>query len=766
MSTARTSVYGLRTYLAIAFTTLCLLLTIFLVMVVDLRVSRQVKADIGGNLREMSHHIGGQLDRAMSERWREVREMAERIDVSQGSAAMPANQAAIDSLQRTYPYYAWIGITDLSGKVLVSTGGALAGVDVSKRPWFGQAFNGIHVGDVHEAKLLAAILQAPGEEPLRFVDVAFPYKGADGKVAGVLGAHLSFAWAADVQQSIIEPVDVNRAVDALIVSFDDTVLLGPKDLQGKKLPAAVLRPAREDNAKGVSLARWPDGQEYLAAVNQSTGFGPFPGMGWQIVVREKADEAYKPVRELRAWVLLAGLGVALLFTLVGVAVARAITRPLGELSRAAAAVEAGATEQLSPVKVSYSELSTLTGAFTSLVDNLKRNEADLRELNVELEARVASRTQALGKALEQVQDNQQRLRTVVDTAQGAYVGADFKGVITDWNDQAQELLGWSREEIVGQPILALIPERFHKASRFALAHFHETGSAHLIVGNIERLVRKKDGSEMLAEIRTGVIDTPHLQLFSTFIYDISERKRVEQMKSEFVATTSHELRTPLTAIHASLDMINSGMAGPLPPPAKKLVEIAHQSSLRLVRLVNDILDVEKIESRQMVFDKVPQTLGPVLEQAVMATRSFAEEFDVDFAIDVAADAESVVVEVDTDRVQQVLVNLLSNAAKIAPAGSVVGVGLALVDGRLRVSVTDHGAGVPKEFRSRIFQRFAQVDASDSRAKGGTGLGLNICKKIVEEHGGAIDYTSEPGCTVFFFDLPLAEVRERDPAAQV
>ena len=228
-----------------------------------------------------------------------------------------------------------------------------------------------------------------------------------------------------------------------------------------------------------------------------------------------------------------------------------------------------------------------------------------------------------------------------------------------------------------------------------------------------------------------------------------------RLKDEFLATVSHELRTPLTAIYASLDMLHSGMGGELPADARELIGISLKSAERLVRLVNDVLDVEKIESRSMAYHRVPQPLLPLVEQAITATQSYADQYQVEFELNAAA--ESAVVSVDADRIIQVIVNLLSNAAKFSPAGgAVVHVSVRQLPGAMRVSVKDAGSGIPEAFRDRIFQRFAQVDASDRRQKGGTGLGLNICKSIIEEHQGTIDFVSEAGkgCE-FYFDLPLA-----------
>jgi signal transduction histidine kinase len=251
-----------------------------------------------------------------------------------------------------------------------------------------------------------------------------------------------------------------------------------------------------------------------------------------------------------------------------------------------------------------------------------------------------------------------------------------------------------------------------------------------------------------------VWDEQVLAGFVVIAQDLSERKKIEQLKNEFISTLSHELRTPLTSIRGALGLLAGGAAGEMPGPARSLLEIASKNCERLVRLINDMLDVEKIESGSMRFDAVVQPLLPLLEQAVAATTAFADQFQVSF--DLRSEAGETYAAVDADRLLQVLVNLLSNASKFAPAGDVVEVRLRRLQAVARVSVIDHGVGIPTEFRSRIFQKFAQADATDSRQKGGTGLGLNISKAIVEKHRGTIDFISEPGVqTEFYVDLPLA-----------
>lgn len=212
------------------------------------------------------------------------------------------------------------------------------------------------------------------------------------------------------------------------------------------------------------------------------------------------------------------------------------------------------------------------------------------------------------------------------------------------------------------------------------------------------------------------------------------------------------MRTPLTSIAGSLGLLIGGASGKLPPAADRLLAIAYSNSQRLVRLINDILDIEKIESGQATFDLKPVALRPLIEQAVEANRGYADSFGARIRFD--PDAANAPVRADVDRLIQVVTNLLSNAVKFSPPDADVEVGIENRSHAVRVTVRDYGPGIPTDFKSRIFEKFAQADSSDARQRGGTGLGLNIVKQIVDQHGGRVGFADAAGGgTLFYFELP-------------
>ncbi len=243
--------------------------------------------------------------------------------------------------------------------------------------------------------------------------------------------------------------------------------------------------------------------------------------------------------------------------------------------------------------------------------------------------------------------------------------------------------------------------------------------------------------------------------FVSIVHDITDRKAVEKAKTEFLSTVSHELRTPLTSIKGALGIIDAGATGELNDKLKSLVSIALKNSNRLNRLINDILDIEKIQSGKMDFNLQMMDLSELITEAIEANDSYAKTLGVSFQTE-GTDAP-LIVNGDKDRLMQVMANLLSNAAKFSHSGQCIDVSLTKRGTKIRVAVKDSGTGIPKASQATIFEKFTQADSSDQREKGGTGLGLSIVKVMVEAHGSNIAFDSVEGeGTTFYFDLDLLE----------
>lgn len=352
------------------------------------------------------------------------------------------------------------------------------------------------------------------------------------------------------------------------------------------------------------------------------------------------------------------------------------------------------------------------------------------------EARVLAA--ARGQALATVEA---RARVILDHAVEPILIFDAAGQIEDANSAAQRLLGWDLPGLQTHPISELVPG--------LLSHLRSTGG----VGAIrEAIAFARDGEPIPVEVGLNAVSMEGHTLFAAFLRDLRDRRRVERIKNEFIAVVSHELRTPLTSIRGTLGLLEGGVTGELPERAKDLIRIAHQNARHLSSLVDDILDLEKLEAGKLRLDLDTQLLGPLLERAVESSEGLAAKFGV--GLEVVGPLPRAEARVDGGRLVQVLNNLISNAAKHTPPGTSVQLSLIAEGLHWRLQVRDQGPGVPESFQSSLFEKFTQADSTEIRKVPGTGLGLAISRSLVERMGGAIGFRNEPdGGATFYVDLP-------------
>ena len=386
-------------------------------------------------------------------------------------------------------------------------------------------------------------------------------------------------------------------------------------------------------------------------------------------------------------------------------------------------------------KLSY--VCVLTGLMFSMFLAFKKEEATASELR---------------KSLQKNLDSEGSIRAIVDTVVDGIITIGEAGNIETFNPAAAKIFGFKMEEMIGRNVKMLMPDPYHSEHDGYLAAYRDTGEARIIGIVREVTGRRKDGTEFPMDLSISEMEVSGKRIFTGIVRDISERVEADRMKSEFVSTVSHELRTPLTAIRGALGLVGSGVFGDMTGKATRMIDLAQSNTERLINLVNDLLTMEKLQSGEMDFHMERVSLTDILIESVKVNKPFADEHKVTF--EVTGTIPDAFVNGDHERLGQVIANLLSNAAKFSPEGDIVEISLVRREDYFRVSVSDRGPGIPEEFRRRLFDRFSQADSSDSRQKGGTGLGLNISMSIVERHGGEIDVESSLGeGSTFFFDLP-------------
>ncbi|WP_404344993.1 diguanylate cyclase domain-containing protein [Vreelandella venusta] len=356
----RARIIGLITSLVVA-------ITLLLSWVASKEAAIQLETNIGYDSADTAYQMVDKLNRSMDARIKEVRLLLGINEFADHTNTL-LMRAQLEHLQRNYDVVSWIGVTDASGTVVASTGGILEGSSIAQRPVFTEGQNGLWVGDVHDAVMLAQLLPNPTGEPIQFVDIAAPLYNQRGTFTGVLGVHLSWEWATQVKNSMFSPKLREQQTDLLLLSSQGTVLLGPDELVGQ--PLAFIRTSSESTTPEWFIETWPDGQRYVTGVARSQGFGDFPGLGWVAVSRQPVATAFAPVERLYEIILGTGLLVALLFSIIGWVVASRLVAPLTRLARAADNIQTVTSRCAMTLETGSPELKRLSTSMRDMVERL------------------------------------------------------------------------------------------------------------------------------------------------------------------------------------------------------------------------------------------------------------------------------------------------------------------------------------------------------------------------------------------------------------
>ncbi|AKI01035.1 PAS domain S-box [Hoeflea sp. IMCC20628] len=397
---------------------------------------------------------------------------------------------------------------------------------------------------------------------------------------------------------------------------------------------------------------------------------------------------------------------------------------------------------------------SFTAPLNRLTAEIKHSSGHKKLENLPLERgdEIGELARAFDQKTRALATKEAKLTAIVDNTVDGLFTTDAQGTVETFNRACEGIFGYKANEVIGRNVTMLMPAPYLGAHQGTLEQDQGLG---------EREVEgsRKDASEVPLDLSVSEVNIGDRIIYSSIVRDISERKRMDIMKDEFISTVNHELRTPLTAIQGSLGLLMALSGNNADTKSQKLLRLSYDSCLRLSRLVNDILDMEKIAAGKLDYQLEVVEVCHLVAEVVERQQSFAEKYGVEFGL--RFDVTEAYVNLDQDRFDQALVNLLSNAAKFSEYGDKVEVRVSVnSNSNVEVSVCDCGSGIPEAFRSKIFGKFAQADGSATRIKGGSGLGLNITKKIIEAFDGTVTFESEEGVgSTFTFTLPACPARK-------
>ena len=503
-------------------------------------------------------------------------------------------------------------------------------------------------------------------------------------------------------------------------------------------------------------------------------FSHIPSANYTIGLVVPEQQIMSPVTNLQNIFVYIFLTAAAFVFLIAYIISRKVTLPIVSLNKMVKKISNGNwSEVLEPT--GSTETYELTKSFNTMADSIKNrehslllSEQKLEKINIELEQRIAERTKELESINNELEDQvnekitaEHALRNsealLQSTGHLAHIGGWklnlLNGDLT-WTEETYHIHGLSLDE---KPTLDSAMRYMTKDSKELFESSIRDAKEYGKAFDIEVIHEQENGTKKWLRILCHIYkhDNVIIELIGA-CQDISELKKVERIKDEFISAVSHELRTPLTSISGSLSLLKSGNIATVSEDAMGMLDIASRNSERLLLLINDLLDMEKLELGKMNFSLLPLSLSDLLNQAINENEFYGKKFGVTYNL--TGEILDVNVSVDHERFLQVMSNLLSNAAKFTSSETSVDIFTDKgTDNMVRVSVQDYGQGIPENFKNNMFKKFSQADSSATRKQGGTGLGLSISKSIIEQMGGAMSFHSVSGeGSTFYFELPIVD----------
>ncbi|WP_448192512.1 diguanylate cyclase domain-containing protein [Azospirillum sp. sgz301742] len=370
---------GLRAMVALTCAILVIGVSAILAVLTDNRSRERIQDEAGRSLSEIAAQMANRLDQSMWARSSEVGLLSRLKPLREAGDAAELRRL-LDDFQKTFPTVSWMGFTDPAGRVVAATGGILQGQDISERPVFRNGRDGVFIGDVHDAVLLARLLPNPSGEPMKFVDISMPVRDEAGRKLGVLAAHLSWEWVRQVERSLLAALHGREDLTIHVVAMDKTILLGPKAMLGTPLDLESVRAAQAGRRNGWVVETWPDGRRYLTGYAFGNGYMDYKGLGWTIIARQPLDVAFAAADAQTRETVAAGIVMALVFSALGWFAARKITKPLHRIVKAAERIRDGELNHRIPAVGGAAEIRSLSASLNDLVESLTSQRTALERM--------------------------------------------------------------------------------------------------------------------------------------------------------------------------------------------------------------------------------------------------------------------------------------------------------------------------------------------------------------------------------------------------
>ena len=749
--------FSIRARLAWVIGTLALATALLLSFLVGKESTGQVRADKGTLMAEMAYQMSERMEERMHTRSHQIQIFASLSTIRDPRVPLEEKRVLLEQLKQSFKDYAWIGMTDAQGNILVGTSHLLEGKNVAKRDWFIFGSQGPHAGDVHDAFLLAKLLPKPNDPlGLRLVDVSAPIRDHDGKLLGVICGHLSWDWAIQVRDMLLEPLKQHGKVDVLVLNKEGKILLGTPDLHTLKeslaLPSVKLA---QEGKNGYLVETWADGGSYLTGYSLGKGYQDYPGLGWVILVRQPAAAAFRTADRLQLQTFLIGAVFATLFVVLTWLIVGKIVRPLTAITKAADRIRIGETTAQIPLLDSQDETGVLSRSLYQLVTTLDSQNRELANLNDQLN--LAAK--------------------VFESSSEGIIITDAANTILAVNRAFAEITGYSEMDVLGKTPV------FLKSGRHDRDFYHSMWTALLEKGRWQGEIwnRRKDGSIYPEWLIISIIRDEkgnianHIGVF----IDISEQKKAEgalkelndtleqrvdeeiarnrekdhiliqqsrlAAMGEMIHNIAHQWRQPLNAVGLLISNIKD--AYQYNELTAEYLEKAETDAKRLLQsmssTIDDFRDFFKPGKTSTTFSmqhKVEQALS--LMSANLEHNHIATEITID---------QDCLVTGFPNEFSQVVLNILSNAKDAIlehgiPHGRIE-LRVYKADNQGVVRIKDNGGGIPEHVLGKVFDPYFTTKES------GTGIGLYMSKMILDSMNGRIEVRNlDDGAEVSVFLL--------------